>query len=219
MNLAESTENFLQYEMCIDLKDLKRKLSESAIKQYADETARIIEKFHDALSQNDPEAKIQETYEKAEHLWENAELYKVLDPLRHAFDGFAFNGLRQLYTRQERECWYPKIVLARELKPNDIHKLDESVLIFRGCDILEFASGDLGQSWTTRKNVAIDFAYKHYQDQEWYRDQDRIVLASMIPRGAVLYSDQKVEFEVVVNPDLLQDVRIVDNHRNTQRRS
>lgn len=64
-----------------------------------------------------------------------------------------------------------------------------------------------GQSWSTSKNVAEQFAYVHYQNQPWFNLQDRAVLQSTIPRTAIFYSKQECEFEIVVNVILLGEVR------------
>ncbi|AFJ02629.1 hypothetical protein Q7C_1480 [Methylophaga frappieri] len=133
---------------------------------------------------------------------------ETLDSLRHAFVSFAFNGLHQLFTRQENEVWYPKIVLTKELIPNDKETLDEEFLIFRGCSKSELESGNFGQSWSTCENCATEFAFKHYASQDWFNPLDRIVLWATYYRENVLFSNQTDfgEYEVAVNTGLLDDV-------------
>jgi hypothetical protein len=131
---------------------------------------------------------------------------QVLDSLRHAFTSYAFNGLHQLYTRQENECWYPKIILNEVLTPNDIDSLPEIIQLYRGCSVNEYESGDYGQAWTTSIDRAKDFAYNHYQGQDWFNIKDRIVLDTKYSRDNVLFSDQSIEFEVVVDVSKLGKV-------------
>ncbi|TOF97028.1 hypothetical protein CGJ11_23165, partial [Vibrio parahaemolyticus] len=71
---------------------------------------------------------------------------------------FAYNGLHQLYTRQENESWHPKVVLTDVLEPNDIDTLPEEVILYRGCGHTEFDNQEFGQSWTTSEDRAKDFA-------------------------------------------------------------
>lgn len=59
------------------------------------------------------------------------------------------------------------------------------------------------QSWSTSKDVAEQFAYFHYQNQQWFNLQDRVVLQSKVPKTAIFYSKQECEFEIVVNVNLL----------------
>ncbi len=134
-------------------------------------------------------------------------IYLVIDALRHAFSCYAFNGLHQLYTRQENEGWFPKVVLTEVLEPNDIYKLDDEIILYRGCDIGEYNSGNYGQAWTTSLSVAKDFAYVHYQSQGWFEDCKRIVLTAKYSKQDVLFSHQAVEYEVVVESNKLSNVK------------
>ena len=138
----------------------------------------------------------------------DSNVYQVLDALRHAFVSYAYNGLHQLYTRQENEGWYPKIILTEILKPNDIGSLDEVIKIYRGCGKSEFINKKFGQAWTTSLKVAKDFAYVHYEGQDWFNKDTRNVLVTKYSRDDVLFSNQSVEFEVVVNVNKLDNVQI-----------
>lgn len=189
---------FLANEMCIDVRELIDKICQPNLSNHATDLFRVIGEFRGALDAKNAECRIQKIFTKYEAFFESEEAYGVLDSLRHAFDGFAFGGLHQLFTRQENEVWYPKIILVDELLPNDISSLGQEVVIFRGCSVSEYASGVYGQSWTTSQEVANQFAYVHYRLQSWFVENDRVVVKSSIPKSAIFYSDQKVEFEVVV---------------------
>ncbi|MET3109495.1 hypothetical protein AAKU58_004352 [Oxalobacteraceae bacterium GrIS 1.18] len=133
---------------------------------------------------------------------------ETLDSLRHAFVSFAYNGLHQLYTRQENEGWYPKIILTEILEPNDIYILEEIFFIYRGCDRSELDSGNFGQSWSTCKLAASEFAFNHYDSQDWYAVSDRVILQATYCRANVLFSDQTEfgEYEIAVKTEFLSDV-------------
>jgi hypothetical protein len=114
---------------------------------------------------------------------------QLFDALRNSFSCYAYNGIHQLYTRQENESWYPKIKLVERLEPNDIDSLDEMIKIYCGCDAGEFNNYSYGQAWTTSLDVASDFAFKHYQNQDWFKKENRIVVETIYPRDHLLFSD------------------------------
>jgi hypothetical protein len=133
-------------------------------------------------------------------------IYQTIDSLRHAFSSFAFNGLHQLYTRQENEAWYPKVVLNEILFPNDIDTLDDPVTLYRGCSISEYERGEFGQAWSTSKDRANDFAFQHYASQPWFDQTKRVVVKIKYPKDKVLFSEQSIEYEVVIQPEYLANV-------------
>ena len=137
---------------------------------------------------------------------QNDESLQVLDALRYAFVSYAFNGLHQLYPRQENQCRGPKIILNEVLTPNDISSLNQEVKLYRGCDIGEHKRGRYGQAWTTSLKVTKDFAFIHYQGQQWFDTKYRVVLETIYSRDDILFSDQSVEFEVVVDVSKLGKV-------------
>lgn len=131
----------------------------------------------------------------------------MLDALRYSFVCYAYNGLHQLYTRQENECWHPKIVLTEILEPNDIDSLPQVLTLYRGCDISELENLSFGQAWSTSLESAKKFAYTNYLGQDWFDENSRIVLETRYPRDHVLFSNQSIEYEVVVDVDKLDSVR------------
>lgn len=134
-------------------------------------------------------------------------VYHVFDALRHSFSCYAYNGLHQLYSRQENESWHPKIMLTEALEPNDIDSLNQDLTIYRGCDVGELERESFGQAWSTSLSVAREFAFKHYQGQDWFDQTRRVVLEAKCSRDDLLYSDQSVEFEVVVDVTRLRQVQ------------
>ncbi|MGU1745221.1 hypothetical protein ACSEQ3_01855 [Pseudomonas aeruginosa] len=210
MPFSKELHHFLTQEMCINTRDLTEKISALEQPTHISDIYRLLEEFFIATQEKEAEAKIQKIFLSYEHLFDSEPAYAIIDPMRHAFDGFAYGGLHQLFTRQENEAWYPKIRLTKELEPNDIATLDETVEIYRGCSTSEYASKIYGQSWSTSKKVAEEFAYIHYQSQSWFNAEDRVVLQSTIPRSAIFYSKQHCEFEVVVNTNHLGAVRALE---------
>jgi len=206
--------------MKIDVTSIEAKLNEPSVTQFKDVIKNTIENFIEEINKFEL-SDVRNTFsfeensaEKAINLYanmrseqiNNRDALQVLDVLRHAFSAYAFNGLHQLYTRQENESWYPKIILNEVLKPNDIDSLPSIILLYRGCSIGEYESGNYGQAWTTSIDRAKNFAYTHYQGQEWFKTEDRIVLETIYAKDDVLFSDQSVEFEVVVDISKLDKV-------------
>lgn len=137
---------------------------------------------------------------------DNSDAIQVLDALRHSFSCYAYNGLHQLYTRQENECWHPKIKLTEILEPNDIDSLPQTLTLYRGCDISELENKSFGQAWTTSLEAAREFAYTHYSSQDWFAGSNRVVLEARCSKDHVLFSDQSIEYEVVVDVEKLDGV-------------
>lgn len=208
MKPDENLIEFLSNNMCIDTDKLIEKLNEKNIIPYTDTLIRAIGDFRKALKNEYPEDKIQDIFIIYESLISDKDAYRVLDTLRHVFDGYAYNGLHQVFTRQENEGWYPKITLSRELLPNDIENLANEITIYRGCSASEYATKTYGQSWSTSKEIAELFAYSHYNSQPWFNVNERIVIKAKICKSAILYSDQRVEFEVVIDTKYLAEVEL-----------
>ncbi|ENC9782876.1 hypothetical protein L4Z64_000943 [Pseudomonas aeruginosa] len=208
MPLSQEAHQFLTNEMCIDIQDLTEKINSLDCGSQVRDIYTMIENFFISLNKEDAEEEIQRIFLDYEHLFDNEHAYALIDPIRHAFSGFAYGGLLQLFTRQENEAWYPRVLLTTELKPNDIANLGETIEIYRGCSMNEHITQKYGQSWSTSKDVAEQFAYFHYQNQPWFNLQDRVVLQSKVPKTAIFYSKQECEFEIVVNVNLLDKVRV-----------
>lgn len=208
MQFEKALNDYLVNQMCIDPQEIIEKIGELKQEEHQDHIYHMICNFFIALKEENAEEKIQKIFLSYEYLFDHKPTYAIIDTLRHVFDGFAHGGLHQIFTRQENEDWYPKVRLNRELKPNDIAILDETVTIYRGCSTCEYTSKKYGQSWTTSKTVADLFAYSHYQNQTWFKPKDRLVLQGTVPRSGIFYSNQNGEFEVVVNVSLLREVMV-----------
>lgn len=208
MSLSHELRELLTDSMCIEIQDLIEKIQTLESPKWRSDIYSMLENFFVVLNGEGAKDEILKIFQSYEHLSNNDHAHEIIDPLRHAFTSFACGGLHQLFTRQENEAWYPKIVLAKELEPNDIATLAHVVEIYRGCGMSEHDSGSYGQSWTTSKNIAMNFAYSHYQNQPWFNGANRVVLKSKIPRSAIFYSDQNCEFEVVVDVSFLDAVHV-----------
>ncbi|WP_321405868.1 hypothetical protein [Tolumonas auensis] len=221
---SDSVADFIANSMKIELDSIESKLNEPDIQPHQAQIIDAIEYFVTEIQGYEPHRQkillpfgiSNKTEDAIDHyavtLLNNFDpedtVYQVIDSIRHAFSSYAFNGLHQLYTRQENESWYPKIVLTEVLEPNDISNLEQEITVYRGCDIGEYNTSTYGQAWTTSLDIARQFAYGHYANQLWYDESKRVVLKCNYNRSEVLFSHQSVEFEVVVNAEKLTDVEI-----------
>ncbi|WP_317916865.1 hypothetical protein [Vibrio sp. MACH09] len=209
--------------MKIEIESIESKLREPSLAKYSSQIIDAVEHFVNVIKEFESSGKARELYATTDNWaedkinshalalsssFEDEEVCAVIDALRHAFTCFAYNGLHQLYTRQENEAWFPKVVLKEVLVPNDIFKLDQEITLYRGSCVSEFESSQYGQAWTTSLSVANAFAYEHYQSQDWFDRSNRIVMVAKYLRENVLFSHQSVEFEVVVDTTKLSDVKL-----------
>ncbi len=206
MNIKKTTLEFLETQMCIDIEDLNKKINQHNNKNNANNLYNIIEEYMDALSNQSPKEEILKVYQKNIHSNTIPSVLEILDSLRHSFNSYASGGLKELYVYQENGIWYPKIILKSELKPNDIHLLEKMTTIYRGCDNSELITNTYGQAWTTSKEIARLFAYEHYSSFNWFNLSNRIVITAIIEKEDIYFSDQKGEFEIVVNTSKLKNV-------------
>ncbi|MBR9884375.1 MAG: hypothetical protein GYB21_12280 [Oceanospirillales bacterium] len=207
--LSEKVTEFVSRSMKIDLESVFDRFDKDDIRNYKNELESAVTLFAQAIfdqiesgividmlscGENPAEVVInQHSVELSDHISSEA-AESVLDSLRHAFCSFAFGGLHQLFTRQENEVWYPKIILDEVLEPNDIDALPEIITLYRGTDLAELNSKRFGQSWTTSKDVAREFAFKHYASQSWFKEESRLILSASISREYVYFSNQSCEF-------------------------
>ncbi len=218
--LENEIEVFLKDKMCIDVKNLYEKISSFSSSEQC-----VIYNFIKCITQiNSMQNNINaNTLDFHEHpiVKEITNFYNnlidnikedeakiVLDSIRQAFSHFAVGGLLQLYERQENEVWYPKILLTEVLIPNDISLLPDYVEIYRGCDISEFNLKEFNQAWTTKQNIASDFAFKHYSNQKWFKFENRVILKATINKNDIFYAKKSGEYEVVVDSGKLINVEI-----------
>lgn len=209
--LNDSTVNLLSKDMCVDVNDLYNKLNSSEILSVKDEFFEIIDNFASMILSydNDYKNKINEIRGNAEYKY-SYEQYILIDSIGHAFISFRRNGLLGLWVNQENEVLYPRIIIREILEPNDIDKLENEIEIYRGCNIKEYNNKDYNQSWTTKKEIAQDFAYQKYESQSWFKKEDRCILQATIKKEYVYYAKQTDhECEIVVNSKRLKNIKII----------
>lgn len=135
-------------------------------------------------------------------LKEHSKVYFIFDTIRHAFINYCQGGIYQMYKQREAEGWYPKIIINKNIGyRNDINNLDtQEVKIYRGTSKAEYNSKEYGQSWTLNKNIAEEFAFIHYKDQEAHKGTLRVVIWAKINKNDIYYYDKNdAEEEVIVN--------------------
>lgn len=219
---SDSDRDFMAKNMKIVVESIESKLNEPFFAEFKEIAIDAISKYIGAIKEFEASGEHRDLTcgqdNKAEesirsHFCEiadgigNSDAFQVLDALRHSFLCYAYNGLHQLYTRQENECWHPKIRLTEILEPNDIDSLPQTFTLYRGCDISELEKKSFGQAWTTSLEAAKEFAYTHYRNQDWFDENNRVVLEAKYSKDHVLFSDQLIEYEVVVDVDKLDGVR------------
>lgn len=214
--------DFMSKNMKIVVESIESKLNEPFFAEFKEVAITSISKYIEAINEleasglrrdltcfkdNQTEESIRAHFCEIADVIVNSDAIQVLDALRYSFTCYAYNGLHQLYTRQENECWHPKIVLTEVLEPNDIDSLPQVLTLYRGCDISELENLSFGQAWSTSLESAKKFAYTHYLGQDWFDENSRVVLETRYPRDHILYSNQSIEYEVVIDVDKLDSVR------------
>lgn len=217
---SPSSYEFMSNNMKINVKSIDSKLNEPFFMAYSEIARDAIDKYikeikkfeasgvkRDLSHDNEAEEFIRSHYCDLVESIKNDKVIQVFDALRAAFTHYSCGGLYQLYTHQENGGWYPEIILTEILTPNDIDSLNETLTLYRGCDISEFESKNFRQAWTTSLNVAEQFAYTHYLGYDGFDVNKRVVLETIYSRDYVLFSKQSAEYEVVINTSMLGCVR------------
>ncbi|RUM45467.1 MAG: hypothetical protein DSY46_02755 [Hydrogenimonas sp.] len=207
----EDIKNVLVSDMSIDISHLLMKTSSEEMSCYRTLAVSTITSFVNALKEQNQNKKIEKINEIASQIKTKNQcpvFLEFIDSLRHAFISFSKGGLSELFIYQENESWYPKIVLNKILDPNDIDNLKQTVHVYRGCDLSEYKNQKYGQSWTTSKQVAYEFAYQHYNAQPWFEKKNRVLLSGYIDKEHIYYSNQsKYEREIALNPTQLYNIK------------
>ena len=218
----DSDREFMSKNMKIVVESIESKLNEPFFFEFKEVAITAVSKYIEAIKEfeasglprklncfkdNEAEESINSHFCEVASEIVNSEAFQVFDALRNSFVCYAYNGLHQLYTRQENECWHPKIVLTEVLEPNDIDSLPQVLILYRGCDISELENLSFGQAWSTSLESAKKFAYTNYLGQDWFDENNRIVLETRYSRDHALFSNQSVEYEVVVDVGKLDGVR------------
>lgn len=220
---------FMAENMKISVNSIESKLNEDSFISCRSEIVNAIEYYIDTIQKietlggvrhptgfdkNDAGKDILLYHESLTKLLKNEAIKSVCDSLRHAFCSYACGGMRQLYTCQENDSWYPKILLTEVLEPNDIDTLSDEIILYRGCDITELNNKNFGQAWSTKLEIAEMFAYSHYAHEPWFDESRRCVLKTIMNKNYLFYSNQTGEFEVVVNINKIGDVEIISKLRS-----
>lgn len=117
--------------------------------------------------------------------------YPIFDNLCHAFIVFKEFGLYGLHKNRAAECWYPKVIIREDIgSRDDIDQLCDEIIAYRGTSKVEYDSKKFGQAWTLAREVADDFAFTHYQGQDFYENTPRIVLKTTINKDFIYYFDK-----------------------------
>lgn len=222
--LSAEDQDFISNEMSISLASISSKLGERDLLPYRDRLESAIAFFIRSIQiqnkagylfyggsfQLSPaQVKIDNYSAELSEDLAGTEALPILDSLRYAFSLFARNGLHELFTCQENVGWYPRVILNKELRPNDIGELPNLLTLYRGTDIAEHNSSNYGQSWTTCKEIAYIFAFRHYVGQPSFEVGKRVILKTIIPKEHAYFSNQIGEFEVVIDVDRISHVEIV----------
>lgn len=160
-------------------------------------------------------AKIMEFVENYDMNTESEE-YIVFDSIRHAYIVFKEGGVLQLYKSREAECWYPKVVIRKNLGiAKDIELLGDEVCIYRGTSRDEYETHSFGQSWTLDEQIAEEFAFKHYIGQPNYQGTQRVVMKAKIKKEFIYYYDNRDnEHETIIDErELLLDSLLIIDQR------
>lgn len=220
--LSIEDQGFISKEMKIVLESIDSKLSECALLPYRAQLESAISFFicsiraqnrsgyvlnGNSYEQSPAQIEINNYSSKLSVTLAGTDAISILESLRYAFSLFAYNGLHQLFARQENEDWHPKVILDEELRPNDISGLSDLITLYRGTNIAEYNSSSYGQSWTTCKEIAHLFAFTHYIGQPWFKTNERVVLETKISKEHAYFSNQSGEFEVVINVGKISHVK------------
>lgn len=205
--LSQKAKDFIEKEMSIELNDLFNSIEAN---ENSESIYRFIEDLHSIVDNNKSNDEIFDKFKELTDGCNNqSNFFKTVDAIRHAFLSFSNGGLLDLYIYQEREFWYPKVVLKNIIDPNDIFMLGEVINVYRGCNKLEYENFSYGQSWSTSLDVAFDFAYMHYRFEPWFDKSKRRVVKAKINKRDVFYSKQSVEFEIVLDSTKIFDVELI----------
>jgi len=129
----------------------------------------------------------------------------IFDNIRHAFINYCQGGILEVYKHREAEGWYPKIIIDSNLGDrNDIERLNNEVVIYRGTSKDEYNSKTFGQSWTLDEEIANKFAFEHYEGQPDYENTTRVILKAKINKQHIYYyKEENKEQEVIVNSNMI----------------
>ncbi|MEO5379138.1 MAG: hypothetical protein H7832_15360 [Magnetococcus sp. DMHC-6] len=120
------------------------------------------------------------------------QLYDLFNYIRLYREG----GVFKLFKERQAEWGGPKVTITESDVPLwNSGELEEPITIYRGMSRVEYDSGNFGQSWTIKKEVAHRFATDTYCDEE-----SGVVVKTIVNIESILYFDcNDCEGEVIVN--------------------
>ena len=126
----------------------------------------------------------------------------IFNSICNAFVCFKKGGIYDLYKFLQAEDPYLKMIIRVKIEheKNNIESLPEEIVIYRGTSKEEFDSNKFGQSWTLDKNIADEFAFKHYAHQEGYKNTIRVILKTDFKKSDVyFFNENDNEKEVIID--------------------
>ena len=148
------------------------------------------------------------------HFEDDSSEYIIFDNIRHAFINYCKGGIIEVYKYREAEVWYPKVIIKSNLGDKKaISSLNDEVIIYRGTSKDEYELGEFGQSWTLDEEVARNFAFVYYCNQDSYKNTIRVILKAKILKTNIYYHQKDDrEKEVIVNSNqiILDSLQILD---------
>lgn len=221
--LSEIAIKFLKNEMSICVEDFMEKLH-----TLSNDSQNVLSSFVEYISTlepqrpfNDNEEIISQNYSylnkklyafiENSTIKEDTEEYYTFDSIRHAFISFKAGGIYNLYKNREAEYWYPKVLIRNNMGiSSNVDDLDSEITIFRGTSKEEYDSAIYSQSWTLYREVAEEFAFKHYEHQEDCKTTSRIVLQTNISKSHVYYYDKHDdEQEIIIDERKLNEHPVI----------
>ena len=114
--------DFMTNDMRIDVASIEAKINEPFFTKFKSIAVDAIAKYIEAIKafealgikrdlfshiDNEAEEFTRSHYCNLADMIENEAVLQVFDTLRYSFSCYAYNGLHQLYTRQENQSWHP----------------------------------------------------------------------------------------------------------------
>ncbi len=203
--------DFLENRLHINLDHLMATLISKDIIKYKEQ---ILAQIHGFIKLTSSKNKQCTDINKTFNEINNKKANIVLDSMRHAILSFCKGGLHDLWVYQENQNWYPKIILKDIIEPNDIDTLPDKLIIYRGCDISEIKDNKYRQAWTTSYKCAKEFAFTHYESEDWFINENRVIMKAEINKNGIYYSDQQDhEKEIVTETSRLQNIKLLEHTR------
>ena len=225
INLAlfgEDNVNFLANTMWLDLMYIQKEISKTSLSNsmFFKELFTWMVENHISYSKDytiatnnfTTQKKLYEAYGEIAKKYKVDTEYYIAKELCHVYGSFCMGGIEDTWLYADYSAWYPRMIW-KESVASDVEMLDEKTTIYRGTSQDEFNSKKFGQSWTIKKGRASKFAFTEYRNSSRHENQVKVVLKALVSRDGVLYYKKNTtakEYEVIINPDKLVDVFVID---------